>query len=207
MDPQPNYTTPPPPPTAPVKKSNTLLYVLLGCGVILLIGGIVAVGSIWYGYHKAKGYVEKELGANSGTKVAQLWSDVPRMDGMDESQQIEMPVGLKIIASKMLDGMMRGVNNGKDAGHWDWAAFSVKGKTPADVQSFYTAERMTEHGWKKEGGCSNMPTGTGGDEASFCGFTKEEGKKGTGLIMIAAEDKENQAVSIFIIRQEGVSSS
>jgi hypothetical protein len=198
MDVQPNPPTTPPPAT-PAKKSNTLLYVLLGCGVIILIGGLVAVGSIWWGYHKAKSYVEKELGGTAGSKVAQLWSDVPRMDGMDESQQIEMPVGLKIIANKMLDGMMRGVNNGKDAGHWDWAAFSVKGKTPTDVQTFYTAERMTEHGWKSEGGCSNM----GGQDATFCGFTKQEGQKGTGLIMIAAEDKESQAVSIFFIRQEG----
>jgi hypothetical protein len=205
MDPQPNSTTPPPPPTTPTKKSNTLVYVLLGCGVIILIGGLIAVGSIWWGYHKAKSYVEKELGANSGSKVAELWSDVPRMDGMDQSQQIEMPVGLKIIAGKMLDGMMRGVNNGKDAGHWDWAAFSVKGKTPADVQSFYTSERMSEHGWKSEGGCTNMPAGTGSDQASFCAFTKQEGQKGTGLIMIAADDKESQAVSIFFIRQEGQS--
>src|SRR5262245_32112548 len=205
MDVQPNPSTPPPPPTTPAKKSNTLLYVLLGCGAFLLIGGLIFAGLTWWGYHKAKNYVEKELGANSGSKVAQLWSDVPRMDGMDESQQIEMPVGLKIIANKMLDGMMRGVNDGKDAGHWDWAAFSVKGKTPSDVQTFYTAERMTEHGWKPEGGCTNMPAGTGSDQASFCAFTKQEGQKGTGLIMISAEDKENQAVSIFFIRQEGQS--
>lgn len=202
MDAQPNPTTPPPPPTTPAKKSNTLVYVLVGCGAIIIIGGLVTMGLTWWGYHKAKSYVEKELGTDQGsmTSVAQLWSDVPRMDGMDQSQQIEMPMGLKIIAKKMLDGMMRGVNNGKDAGHWDWTAFSVKGKTPGDVQTFYTAERMTEHGWKSEGGCTNMP---GGDEASFCAFTKQEGQKGTGLIIISALDKEQNAASIFFIRQEG----
>jgi hypothetical protein len=200
MDPQPNSTTPPPPPTTPIKKSNTLLYVLLGCGAIIIIGGLLFAGLSWWTYHKAKSYVEKELGAASGSKVAELWNDVPRMDGMDQSQQIEMPVGLKIIASKMLDGMMRGVNNGKDAGHWDWAAFSVKGKTPNEVQTFYTAERMSEHGWKSEGGCTNMP---GGEDATFCAFTKQEGQKGTGLIIISTLDKESNATSMFFIRQEG----
>jgi hypothetical protein len=203
MDVQPNPSTPPPPPTTPAKKSNTLVYVLLGCGAIIIIGGLIAMGSIWWGYHKAKGYVEKELGTSSGTNVAQLWSDVPRMEGMDQSQQIDMPTGLKFIAKKMMDTMMRGVNDGKDAGHWDWTAFSLKGKTPADVQTFYTTERMSEHGWKSDGGCTNMPTGTSSDQASFCAFTKQEGQKGTGLLIISAEDKETHAVSIFFIRQEG----
>src|SRR5580765_8098084 len=118
MDAQPNPTTPPPPPTTPAKKSNTLVYVLVGCGAIIIIGGLIAMGLTWWGIHKAKSYVEKELGTGSGTNVAQLWSDVPRMDGMDTSQQIELPTGLKFIAKKMMDTMMRGVNNGKDAGHW-----------------------------------------------------------------------------------------
>lgn len=206
MDAQPNPTIPPPPPTTPAKKSNTLVYVLVGCGAIIIIGGLVFAGLSWWTYHKVKNYAQKELGVDSGSmkSVAQLWSDVPRMDGMDQSQNIEMPMGLKIIARKMLDGMMRGVNDGKDAGQWDWAAFSINGKTPNDVQTFYTAERMSEHGWKSEGGCTSMP---GGEDATFCAFTKQEGQKGTGLIMIAAEDKENQAVSIFFIRQEGQTSS
>jgi hypothetical protein len=202
MDAQPNPTTPPPPPTTPAKKSNTLVYVLVGCGAIIIIGGLIAMGLTWWGYHKAKSYVQKELGVDNGSmkSVAQLWSDVPRMDGMDQSQNIEMPMGLKIIAKKMLDGMMRGVNDGKDAGHWDWAAFSVNGKTPNDVQTFYTAERMSEHGWKSEGGCTNM---SAGQEATFCAFTKQEGQKGTGLIIISAFDKESNATSMFFIRQEG----
>ncbi|MCI0617192.1 hypothetical protein L0244_29800, partial [bacterium] len=55
-------------------------------------------------------------------------------------------------------------------------------------------------GWKSEGGCTNMP---GGEEATFCAFTKQEGQKGTGLIIISALDKEHNAASIFFIRQEG----
>jgi hypothetical protein len=204
MDAQPNPTTPPPPPTTPAKKSNTLVYVLVGCGAIIIIGGLIFAGLSWWTYHKVKSYAEKELGTGSGSKVGQLWSDVPSMDGMDQSQNIELPMGLKIIAKKMLDGMMRGVNDGKDAGHWDWAAFSVNNKTPNDVQTFYTAERMSQHGWKSEGGCTNM---SAGQDATFCAFSKQEGQKGTGLILISTFDKDTNATSMFFIRQEGQTSS
>ncbi len=81
--------------------------------------------------------------------VADLWSDVPPMDGMTTAQQIEMPAALKALARPIMDTMMRGLNNGQDAGHWDWITFSLSATAPADVQAFYTPERMSPFGWQK----------------------------------------------------------
>jgi hypothetical protein len=194
-----NNTTPQPP-TAPTKKRSPLVWVLLGCGVFLIIAGAVTAAVLWWGYHKAKNYVESQTGPGT-MKFAELWPDVPRMDGMKQSQQIDMPLGLKVVAKKVMDTMMRGVNNGAEAGHWDWTGFSMSGKTPANVQGFYTAERMEASGWKQEGGCMNMSANMS-SQPTFCAFQRQEGEKTTGLLIIAANDEEHKATSIFFIRQE-----
>jgi len=196
-----NNMNPQPPQQPPVpQKKSALGPILIGCAVFLVICGLVAAGIAYWGYHKAKNYVEKEAGGDA-TKIAELWPDVPRMDGMDSSQQIDMPIAMKFFAKKIMDTMMRGVNDGKAAGNWDWTAYSLPGKSPADVQAFYTPERMEKEGWKQEGGCMTMPgqtTSTG----SLCAFQKQIEGKATGLIIIAADDSEHKATSMFFIRQE-----
>lgn len=188
------------PPTTAPKKRSPWVWILLGCGVIVVVGGLVTAGVLWWGYHKAKNFVEKETGGDA-MKVAELWPDVPRMDGMSSAQQIDMPIGLKIVAKTMMDTMMRGLNDGKSAGHWDWTAFSVGDKKPSDVEAFYTTDRMKPSGWEQQGGCATMPANMS-SEPTFCSFQKHEGDKTTGLLIIAAADEENKATSLFFIRQE-----
>ncbi len=73
-----------------------------------------------------------------GIKTApDLWSDVPRMEGTTKSDG-EMPTWLRLMVRPMLSTMMKGVNNGKDAGEWDAVFFTAAGKTPKDVKDFYT---------------------------------------------------------------------
>lgn len=200
---------PVPPQGNPAPKGKALAWILGGCVVILVISGIAVSAFMWWTYHKAKTYVtraieseSKKVESGNMTAVAELWPDVPRMDGMIPAHQVDMPVGLKLIARPILDGMMRGVNDGKAAGHWDWTAFSLNGKTAADVQAFYVPAKMTPNGWQSQGGCSNMPTGLSGNEATLCAFQKEQGNKTTGLLIIAANDEKEKAVSVFFIRQE-----
>ncbi|HEV8247025.1 MAG TPA: hypothetical protein VGP93_14710, partial [Polyangiaceae bacterium] len=116
------------------KKTSPLLWVLGGCAVIVVLGGVAASAAVWWGYHKAKSYAEGALEGNTGEmkKVAQLWSDVPPMEGMAQSQQAEMPLAVRALARPFLDNMMKGLNNGKDAGHWDVASFMSNGKTTRD---------------------------------------------------------------------------
>lgn len=185
------------------KKKSPLVWILAGCAFFALIVSLATAGFLWWGYHKAKGYAEKAINSSGGmNQIADLWSDVPRMDGMTKSHQVDMPVSLKILARPVLDTMMRGVNDGKEAGHWDWTGFSIGGKTPSDVQEFYTPSRMSQYGdWQQQGGCTGAPGASAG-QISFCAFEKNQKNKTTGLLIIAADDKEHSAVSIFFIRQE-----
>lgn len=145
--------------------------------------------------------IQKAAGGDTNmTAVASLWSDVPPMDGMDTAQQIEMPVWLKALARPIMDQMMRGLNNGSDAGQWDWTAFILSGKTPADVQAFYTPDRMSSFGWQQaEAACLPMS-----ENGVLCSFTKEEAGKTTGLIILAATDEQKKETSVFFLRAEGV---
>jgi archaellum component FlaG (FlaF/FlaG flagellin family) len=46
------------PAPAPKKGSNTLVWILAGCGGLIVIVGIIFAGLTYWGYHKAKGYVD-----------------------------------------------------------------------------------------------------------------------------------------------------
>ena len=147
----------------------------------------------------ACGLSERLAGGGGMKAVAELWSDVPRMDGMTKSEG-EMPAWLRLVVRPVLSTMMRGVNDGKDAGDWDVVFFSVKDKSPKDVTSFYTPERMTSYGWVRKGdsNCINLS----GDRAVLCAFTKRAGEKDVGLVVIAALDEQGQETSIFFLRNE-----
>ena len=141
--------------------------------------------------------------AGGGMKsVAELWSDVPRMEGMTKSEG-EMPTWLRLLARPVLSTMMRGVNDGKDAGDWDVVFFTVAGKTPKDVKDFYTPARMTADGWERKGDttCMNLS----GDRAVLCAFTKRAGNKDVGLAVIAASDEQGKETSLFFLRNEAAS--
>ncbi|HEX2697281.1 MAG TPA: hypothetical protein VHM28_06190 [Anaerolineales bacterium] len=145
--------------------------------------------------------IQKATGGDTNmTAVSSLWSDVPPMDGMGEAQAIDMPAWLKALASPIMDAMMRGLNNGSDAGHWDWVAFMLSNKLPADVQAFYTPDRMSGFGWQQaEAACLPMT-----ENGVLCSFTKEENSKTTGLIVLAATDEQKKETSVFFLRAEGV---
>ena len=145
--------------------------------------------------------VENAVGNGSDmTAVSSLWSDVPAMDGMTAAQQMDMPTWLKALASPIMDTMMRGLNDGNEAGHWDWTAFSLSGKTPSDVEDFYTPDRMAADGWQPaEAACLPM-----GEQGLLCSFTKEEADRTIGLIILAATDEQKKETSVFFLRAEGV---
>jgi hypothetical protein len=72
---------------------------------------------------------------------------------------------------------------------------------PADVQAFYTPERMSPFGWEPaDAACLPMT-----DKGVLCSFTKDEAGKSTGLIILAATDDQKKETSVFFLRAEGVS--
>jgi hypothetical protein len=182
----------------PPKKTSPVVWILGGCAVVVMLGGIAFAVLVWWGFQKAKSYAEGTIEASSGqmTTVARLWSDVPPFEGMTPSQQAEMPLAVRALAGPFLDTLMRGLNNGKPAGHWDVAFFTVSGRTTRDVEAFYVPARMGKFGWQQQGGCANVST------ATFCSFQKREGDKGTGLLIVAANDEAHKSTALYFIRQE-----
>jgi len=187
----------PPGAAAPPKRPGPAAWILAGCAVIVIVGGIVVCGVVWWGYHEAKGYAQRALETNGGgmKSVAQLWADVPPLEGSTLSQQAQMPLAMRALARPFLDTMMKGLNDGKDAGHWDVAFMTSSGKTIRDVESFYVADRMSKYGWQKQGGCANL------SETTFCSFQKEQGGSKAGLLIIAADDPATKSTALYFIRQ------
>src|SRR5262245_53536333 len=74
--------------------------------------------------------------SNAGlTRTSELWSDVPKMDGLSPSN-LEPPLFVKLLMRTALNHI------GSDRGNTgDWIVFDSI-KKPDDVKSFYTNERM-----------------------------------------------------------------
>lgn len=187
----------PPGAVTPPKRPGPAAWVLAGCAVFVIFGGIVFCGVAWWGYREASGYARRALETSGdGMKtVAQLWADVPPLEGSTQSQQAQMPLAVRILARPFLDTMMKGLNDGKDAGHWDVAFLTSNGKTIRDVESFYVPDRMEKYGWQKQGGCADV------NQVSFCSFQKQERGDKIGLLIVAADDPATKSTALYFIRQ------
>jgi hypothetical protein len=136
-------------------------------------------------------------------KVGDLWSDVPRMDGL-ASSEADMPVFVKLLMRTALNNLYRldNQNEDKTPGSGDWAVFTTT-KLPQDVQSFYTNERMTSFGsWE----ASKNSTCLNGSEHGFsgvaCVFNKSANNRGIGLLIVAAQDEQKKQTNVFFVRAE-----
>ncbi len=136
-------------------------------------------------------------GGNNMKTVSELWSDVPRMDGLAPSQ-MEMPLYAKLLMRTMLNQI---AGEGKDSG--DWIVFTTT-KTPDDVKNFYTNARMTANGWEP----SDKSTCLSGSEQGiaqvgvFCVFIKHQSGKDVGLMIIAAPDDQTKQTNVLFVRVE-----
>jgi hypothetical protein len=136
-------------------------------------------------------------------KVGDLWSDVPRMDGMTSSET-EMPVFVKLLMRTVLNNLGRLNNENEDQSRstGDWSVFSTA-KLPEDVKNFYTNERMTSFGnWE----ASKTSTCLSGAERGFsgvaCVFRKESSNQSIGLLIVAAQDEQKKQTNVFFVRAE-----
>lgn len=139
--------------------------------------------------------VKSVTGSDVNLKTAdQLWSDVPRIDGLTRSD-MEMPLFGKVMMRTMLDGL----GDGKDTG--DWIVFSST-KTPDDVKNFYTNDRMATNGWEPsknstclDGSAQGIPGG-----GVFCVFEKLEPGKRSELLIVASQDDSSKETTVFYVR-------
>lgn len=143
-------------------------------------------------------------GGDANLKVAsELWSDVPRMDGLTQSQ-LEMPVYIKLLMRTTLNQM--GGRDAKNTG--DWIVFETT-RTPDDIKSFYSNQRMASAGWDKTDKSTCL---SGSDQgisqaALFCVFGKHAGDKDIGLMIVTAQDEKTKKATVFFVRVEGTKDS
>ena len=148
---------------------------------------------------------EKQLDKGLNTQKADsLWSDVPRMDGLNDSPTEDLPLTIKLALHGFVNLALNSDKNSKGVST-DWIFFRYKGG-PSDVTSFYTADKMKSSGnWNlpkdmKEPCLSGKDKGVDGD---ICLFQKEEDGKQKGLIIIALPTKEKDSpVFVYFLRAE-----
>ncbi len=134
------------------------------------------------------------MGSASG-----LWSDVPKMMGMERSQAA-LPGPLRILAYPYMKGMMGEMVSGReDTGNWNTLVFSVPRSKPAEAMGFYNSQRMSSYGWSPAQGGGYKELGNG---SSLCGFIKSDGKKKTGLVIIISPDPQTNGTLLFFLRNE-----
>lgn len=143
-------------------------------------------------------------GNESLSRTNELWPDVPRMDGLAPSE-LEMPFMVKLFMRTMLNNLYRLNKEGEDKTpvEGDWIVFSSN-KPPADVQSFYTNERMTSFGnWEPSKNSTCFDGSDKGYPGIACVFEKFADGKQIELLILAGQDDQKKQTNIFYLRLEG----
>jgi len=135
-------------------------------------------------------------GGDSGLRPAgDLWSDVPKMDGLGASD-LEVPLLARVMLQTYMTAMAGGTGSG------DYAAFTTAASN-ADIQAFYTNERMAASGWQSAETDTCLDASEQGFNGLFCVFIKESANNQTGLVILGVPDEDNAAqTNVFFIRVE-----
>jgi hypothetical protein len=153
----------------------------------------------------ACGALDTLTGGDSNMKtVAELWSDVPRMDGLTPSPLEDIPFPIKLLMRTVIGNLGRLNPEGEDqtTGNIDWIAFTSAG-TPDDVKNFYTPERMAASGWEQSENSTCLSGNEQGFAGVFCVFAKHQNGVETQLVIITGQDEKNTAqTNIFFLRLE-----
>ncbi len=147
--------------------------------------------------------VNSALGGEAGT-VANLWPDVPAFEGATKAD-IDLPVSVRVAIAGLVKAASAQSQAQGEArlDKFDFIAFNTS-HSSADVQDFYTKDRMAAAGWNAE----DQP-GCGGsfeaeiDTGAFCLFGKSQGEEATALLITATPDSGTGQTTIFYIRFEG----
>jgi hypothetical protein len=137
------------------------------------------------------------------TRTSELWPDVPKMDGLTQSD-MEMPLVIKVVVRTALNNLWQLNKEGEDKtpATGDWIVFTSAG-TPADVESFYTNEKMTSFGnWEPSKKSTCMDGKENGFNGVLCVFQKVADNKQTGLAIISVQDDKTKQTSVFYLRVE-----
>ncbi len=153
------------------------------------------------------GAISSLVGGGSGTKATTMWSDVPAVDGATQvNVDIPLPIRLAIKAFVTAAANSENTNSSTQLDNFDFIAYTTP-KATADVQAFYTLERMAALGWntKDQPGCAGGNAETGTVAGAFCLFGKDDGAKKSILVIVAATEDSTKETQLWYARFEGVS--
>ncbi|GIU81611.1 MAG: hypothetical protein D6687_07700 [Acidobacteria bacterium] len=143
--------------------------------------------------------IETLKDSGSSGSAASLWSDVPKMMGMERSQAT-LPGPLRLLIYPYMKGMMGEIASSReDTGNWDTLVFSVPKSKPAEALAFYNSQRMSSYGWAPAQGGNYKELGNGN---FLCGFIKSDGKKKAGLAIVISPDSQTGGTLLFFLRNE-----
>jgi len=145
------------------------------------------------------GTIKTLKGGNDGfSRTAELWSDVPRMDGLSPSD-LEPPIFVKLLMRTALNQVIG--RGGNDTG--DWIAFD-SARTPDDVRVFYNNQRMAEAGWdpSEKSTCVSGSEYGAPDVGMVCLFVRHTSDKDIGLMIIPARAEKGGQINVWFVRVE-----
>jgi hypothetical protein len=135
----------------------------------------------------ACGIVNSLVGGSAGI-AGDLWADVPPFPGVTKAN-MDLPLPLKLIVQSAFQGKL------------EFISYTTT-KAPADIQAFYTTDRMKASGWNTDsGGCTTgSSSSTSNGDSIFCFFGKKDGTKEYGLAIIANQEAKTKETQIFYVR-------
>ncbi len=135
------------------------------------------------------GMVQGLMGMGGGSTTRELWSDVPKMDGLTQANDLNLPFAANLAIQAMFQGRI------------DYVAFRTA-TPPADIQSFYANDRMSQAGWSGEGmGCVGDGSNGVAGQGAVCFFEKKSETTHEGLAIVVAPDEANSGQSqVFFAR-------
>ena len=145
-----------------------------------------------------------DKGLNS-QRASALWTDVPKMDGLDDSPTEDLPITIKLVLHTFVNLVLNSDKNEKKHVSTDWIFYNYKGGE-TDIKNFYTAAKMKSSGnWDLPQGMES-PCADGKDKGmpgEVCLYQKTENGKQMGLIILALPNQDPKVpVFVYFIRAE-----
>lgn len=149
-------------------------------------------------------FAKQQISKTLNTKRADsLWSDVPRMDGLDDSPSEDLPVAVQLALHAYVDLILNSDKSQKEQISSDWILFEYNGKA-TDLTNFYNPERMKTAGnWilPEDMKTPCMDAEDKGFPGSACVYRKVGNDSHEGLIILALQPKENEKTAfVYFLR-------
>jgi hypothetical protein len=166
---------------------NAAKFVLVGAAALTLLSCSLL--------SQVAGKVVNQVAGSGFTAAGSLWPDVPKMEGLTDNPNLDVPVWAKLYVQTALKAMSGGT------GSVDWVAYTTD-KTPDDVAGYYTNERMTVQGWDSE---QQTPCFSGSQEGvseagAICLFGKTSSNPQVVMAIMAATDTSTKQTDVFFLR-------